>query len=167
MNVWGSSPLARGLRPGRWSRGARPRIIPARAGFTGPAYWADIEAGDHPRSRGVYWTGSGAGPPGRWDHPRSRGVYARPGTGTRSAGGSSPLARGLPMDEAKTGTNERIIPARAGFTTTPTTSVGTSRGSSPLARGLPASSPFRRRTAGIIPARAGFTKENRNEYQDH
>ena len=50
----GSSPLARGLRAGS-SPGMRTRrIIPARAGFTRPLPSHGREAGDHPRSRGVY-----------------------------------------------------------------------------------------------------------------
>ena len=53
-SVWGSSPLARGLR----DRGERlhgpMRIIPARAGFTPRAVTRSTGSWDHPRSRGVY-----------------------------------------------------------------------------------------------------------------
>ena len=50
----GSSPLARGLRPG-WGL-PRPgyRIIPARAGFTAIHSLQTFRRRDHPRSRGVY-----------------------------------------------------------------------------------------------------------------
>ena len=99
----GSSPLARGLHQARLRRPGLRRIIPARAGFT----WA-----------------SWACAPGRADHPRSRGVYSLSRCSASAAVGSSPLARGLPM-EASLGTmTRRIIPARAGFTAF--------RGASPL-----------------------------------
>ena len=187
----GSSPLARGLHlfwdeisllsriiPARAPRGLScPRIIPARAGFTGPG---------SPRRR--------SGP----DHPRSRGVYRWRGRGAIGSPGSSPLARGLPVAEVPAGGHVRIIPARAGFTPPRPPSAPRSgdhprsrgvylgpaahdapvRGSSPLARGLPDAAVARAgRTedhprsrgvyvreaarlparAGIIPARAGFT----------
>ena len=74
FTVAGSSPLARGLRRGSPTPCASRRIIPARAGFTGPG---------SPRRRN--------GP----DHPRSRGVYCH-GLSRRFAHvGSSPLAWGL------------------------------------------------------------------------
>ena len=93
--VVGSSPLARGL-PGLFSRqGHLPRIIPARAGFTKAAGIELVEAGDHPRSRGVYD-----------DHGRGRDDVA----------GSSPLARGLPVAASLEARTHGIIPARAGFT---------------------------------------------------
>ncbi len=116
-------------------RGAQ-RIIPARAGFTRCAGLADLLAGDHPRSRGVYTdqltvTGNASGssplarglpapprpaqPPAP-DHPRSRGVYGPYSPSTTSVGGSSPLARGLPSLSSFCVRAVRIIPARAGFT---------------------------------------------------
>ena len=73
-NVSGSSPLARGLQPTMEENTMSPRIIPARAGFTGDGAHLLEGGGDHPRSRGVY--------------PLGRGCRRR-----RS--GSSPLARGL------------------------------------------------------------------------
>ncbi len=140
FGLGGSSPLARGLprRPRRTGR--RPGIIPARAGFTGSTGHPSMCPRDHPRSRGVYW------------HPMSP---------KNLRVGSSPLARGLPLDDLVLVLAIRIIPARAGFTL----EVGLNRvcrgdhprsrgvypadprgrwaplGSSPLARGL------RRRTA--------------------
>ena len=110
----GSSPLARGLRrvaPGAvCTRG----IIPARAGFTRPP------------------PGAGGG---RWDHPRSRGVYGLPKFGGGVLGGSSPLARGLLNDLGILITEERIIPARAGFTHTRKT-LRESRRDHPRSRGV-------------------------------
>ena len=132
----GSSPLARGLPATLTVLLLTPGIIPARAGFTGPGRAAPHHAQDHPRSRGVYWSG--------WCW---RG----------SSRGSSPLARGLLVEFGGPEAGRRIIPARAGFTFAfarlratsqdhprsrgvyfPTTvrTTGT-RGSSPLARGLP------------------------------
>ena len=91
----GSSPLARGLPPRSDPAPAQPRIIPARAGFTGR------------RSR----------PSRSWeDHPRSRGVYNADPALVRRAYGSSPLARGLRCIRILRMRRRRIIPARAGFT---------------------------------------------------
>ena len=154
----GSSPLARGLQLRHVVGGDPPRIIPARAGFTGP-----------PAVRKS---------PG-WDHPRSRGVYPSVSMGRLFVVGSSPLARGLrdpPILIAEVG---RIIPARAGFTRGvllpgrfqgdhPRSRgvygplqlpVAHPQGSSPLARGLRSQEPAHAqpRGLGIIPARAGFT----------
>ena len=95
----GSSPLARGLP--RWRRAGRRcrRIIPARAGFT-----AGLRSGTAPRP----------------DHPRSRGVYRCAVQRTNRPSGSSPLARGLRTAAPVPLPHGRIIPARAGFTSTPT-----------------------------------------------
>ena len=152
----GSSPLARGLQNVSGRRILLRRIIPARAGFTYP----------HARTSRT---------PG--DHPRSRGVYRAHLTGLEFAGGSSPLARGLrPAGDLHT-PQERIIPARAGFTAAPSTPKTQSRdhprsrgvyrrqvlhgrrltGSSPLARGLQARPGYHWVVRRIIPARAGFT----------
>ena len=135
----------------------RPRIIPARAGFTEATIIPDVYRGDHPRSRGVYLA-----------------VSAGPSQGR----GSSPLARGLPAGEWLTANGRRIIPARAGFTRRRRRRPSASRdhprsrgvysqtlsrgpglhGSSPLARGLRAQILWAGIQAGIIPARAGFTR---------
>ena len=92
----GSSPLARGLLQRLGGEGRRPRIIPARAGFTLIKNRVVVQPEDHPRSRGVYvsmvWLSVG-----RW--------------------GSSPLARGLQNTNVTGKHPVRIIPARAGFTT--------------------------------------------------
>ena len=111
-------------------------IIPARAGFTCYVYFTYNSQEDHPRSRGVY---------GRGIEPRC---------GLR---GSSPLARGLRDGNTRRTRSIRIIPARAGFTTTVPVGGGYFVGSSPLARGLPSGSVEALGRGGIIPARAGFT----------
>ena len=73
--------------------------------------------------------------------------------------GSSPLARGLPPTRRRPISGPRIIPARAGFTSSPARLVRWTGGSSPLARGLLTEKMEGRIDAGIIPARAGFTNE--------
>ena len=154
--IAGSSPLARGLH---WLVMWVPHatgIIPARAGFTvlpGPV------------------------PVAVQDHPRSRGVYPAGATRRCRAWGSSPLARGLLRQGNRREADQRIIPARAGFTAGPPGPppdrgdhprsrgvyvVGVAltaghRGSSPLARGLPPRIPYFGYPKRIIPARAGFT----------
>ena len=155
-NTAGSSPLARGLPPPRTSGGAHPRIIPARAGFTGSV---------------------GRRPGRGWDHPRSRGVYPLQPPDDAHGPGSSPLARGLRRAHPPDALPPGIIPARAGFTATGPpgrcstgdhprsrgvyTLMGlhdaTLTGSSPLARGLPAQGGDLIGPSRIIPARAGFT----------
>ena len=152
----GSSPLARGLLNVRALNGATVGIIPARAGFTGPAGAARV----------IYE-----------DHPRSRGVYLNEARNALRFVGSSPLARGLQGGNHNEREDRRIIPARAGFTPSggtawrPRSDHPRSRGvycpirgwrsgtpgSSPLARGLRGCGHRGRRAARIIPARAGFT----------
>ena len=91
----GSSPLARGLREeSPWIR-LLAGIIPARAGFTS--------------TRSL---------PGRanQDHPRSRGVYSSGSMELTPQSGSSPLARGLLVAGDTVRARHGIIPARAGFT---------------------------------------------------
>ena len=92
----GSSPLARGLLKVLVHRAPTGRIIPARAGFTRR----------HPQAGRRHQ-----------DHPRSRGVYHILGLSDNVSYGSSPLARGLPGGRVIGGAEQRIIPARAGFTT--------------------------------------------------
>ena len=72
--MYGSSPLARGLRIPSRINIRRRRIIPARAGFTDGVIVDREHYRDHPRSRGVY--------PPSWESPPEMR-------------GSSPLARGL------------------------------------------------------------------------
>ena len=152
----GSSPLARGLQAGFDSRSCFLGIIPARAGFT--------------ETRLVSYTS-------HLDHPRSRGVYGSNITSWMIAGGSSPLARGLPLAAKHARRGHGIIPARAGFTSPQSRRGRVPRdhprsrgvydsarqevvrmlGSSPLARGLLSLSVTHFPYSGIIPARAGFT----------
>ena len=152
----GSSPLARGLQELLVARAVLPRISPARAGFTGPLHQGDLPAADHPRSRGVY-------------APNRRGGV--------TAVGSSPLARGLRGPRTQCAPNQRIIPARAGFTSSheaeedpgqdhprsrgvyarTVARPARSSGSSPLARGLHVGDADGHPGRRIIPARAGFT----------
>ena len=71
--------------------------------------------------------------------------------------GSSPLARGLPADQAIRVEGERIIPARAGFTTAPAGQL-LSPTDHPRSRGVYMARLLRKSCAiRIIPARAGFT----------
>ena len=133
---YGSSPLARGLRPLGGPGSDTSRIIPARAGFTLRPSATHVTLMDHPRSRGVYCVEIA---PAAWFV------------------GSSPLARGLPRPQRATIRLCRIIPARAGFTGREDRGRRARRdhprsrgvyqhrrrrrsprqGSSPLARGLP------------------------------
>ena len=142
-------------------RAAILRIIPARAGFTRPGWWRWAWTGDHPRSRGVYGSGSAH---------------------QMMAGGSSPLARGLPRPLVLVGAPDRIIPARAGFTgdaareqpgrsdhprsrgvyDASASHSSLRAGSSPLARGLPRRRHDQWPRRRIIPARAGFTRPRRS-----
>ena len=156
MDDLGSSPLARGLLQADVLHRVRGRIIPARAGFTG--------------------SGRASGST-RWDHPRSRGVYEAQREHIVAAPGSSPLARGLHDDKKHRRFSLRIIPARAGFTSTRAAprimrwdhprsrgvysicsgATAARNGSSPLARGLRGPVYTPETAAWIIPARAGFT----------
>ena len=165
----GSSPLARGLLAQVVGQFRHGRIIPARAGFT-----------DH--QPGLVQHGR--------DHPRSRGVYPAAPDRTRPAPGSSPLARGLRRSGRGGGGDRRIIPARAGFTSTSpagrttrtdhprsrgvyprvASGIESAPGSSPLARGLRPRDVRRALRGGIIPARAGFTSRGNHtgaSYVDH
>ena len=152
----GSSPLARGLPAAGSGQWPGSGIIPARAGFTRRL--------PHGRRHGA-------------DHPRSRGVYNVLPLPPRTRGGSSPLARGLLTGTKRLVMFVRIIPARAGFTTTilgrgrphqdhprsrgvyapPNRPSSSGTGSSPLARGLQRFTDTAVAHVRIIPARAGFT----------
>ena len=110
----GSSPLARGLLASQPSPLSARGIIPARAGFTPHPSADPYSLVDHPRSRGVY-------PTTRW---RPCALY-----------GSSPLARGLQPGEPRQGLEDRIIPARAGFTR-PMTRTPSGLGDHPRSRGV-------------------------------
>ena len=200
IGAGGSSPLARGLLVQIDRSGAQRGIIPARAGFTSGRRicgWAG--GGSSPLARGLLVfepvrhqyrriiparAGFTAGGPvlvgGHGDHPRSRGVYRATEAAISLREGSSPLARGLRGGVIGGGVEQRIIPARAGFTRRrrwwrswpwdhprsrgvyPT--IWRRRpagpGSSPLARGLPGGGDGGGHGHGIIPARAGFTLQS-------
>ena len=113
-SVVGSSPLARGKRRSCQSGANERRLIPARAGKTlhGGPIRGDLQA--HPRSRGENW-----------------GIWGR----VHNSSGSSPLARGKPAISQSDGRVARLIPARAGKTSTASRWPTRRRGSSPLARG--------------------------------
>ena len=156
----------------------RRRIIPARAGFTSGGAAPCGRHPDHPRSRGVYsrtvsrhsvlWgssplarglpahrAGTGAAPA---DHPRSRGVYHVLRLSEAPDTGSSPLARGLRQDQDPHRPDDRIIPARAGFTA-PRPGLAPGQRDHPRSRGVYDSFlVFPPLWRGIIPARAGFTR---------
>jgi len=153
----GSSPLARGLLRAHRGDLLVLGIIPARAGFTAPSGSRMTRPSDHPRSRGVYWMHDGS---------------------SNSEKGSSPLARGLRGESVAEDVDLRIIPARAGFTSSdcfrrsssadhprsrgvyvhPADHIRERSGSSPLARGLLFTPRIRGTGRWIIPARAGFTR---------
>ena len=176
-SIFGSSPLARGLR-GVLVREFLPRrIIPARAGFTaGDGMARTMKGGSSPLARGLPRKS-------RLRARRVRIIPARAGfTGPLAPmlshpPGSSPLARGLHQRQSVCARRPGIIPARAGFTgpsdpyhpchpdhprsrgvySANTTGRSGSAGSSPLARGLRTVRHGHGYRVGIIPARAGFT----------
>ena len=160
MRARGSSPLARGAPLSAEPADFKWRLIPARAGSTGWLWSITCRLRAHPRSRGEHWT---------W---RSLRCASR---------GSSPLARGArPMRPARPPPT-RLIPARAGSTTTRRSPRRTPRahprsrgehrrragrarrrcGSSPLARGAHSSDGVTWSAKGLIPARAGSTTSRR------
>ena len=93
--VPGSSPLARGPPYGSSLTPGLSGLIPARAGTTTPAL--------SPR-------------PPRRAHPRSRGDHVVMRAKKMANVGSSPLARGPLINEARNRGNGGLIPARAGTT---------------------------------------------------
>ena len=156
-NVWGSSPLARGALGAGDAPERVARLIPARAGSTS----------DHPPE---CWAG--------WAHPRSRGEHQRASSVSTSARGSSPLARGARLQRRELSALRRLIPARAGSTSTSSRTPRswwahprsrgehpdgkpaklTPAGSSPLARGALDHGAGEGGGLGLIPARAGSTR---------
>ena len=152
----GSSPRVRGLPHAPSAESRSEGIIPARAGFT-----------QQKDSR--YYSGS--------DHPRACGVYPAQAAIRPVSGGSSPRVRGLLVHRHRVELAPRIIPARAGFTTSikllnnyswdhpracgvycvPLRHPLCKGGSSPRVRGLLAGGVDDSHAVGIIPARAGFT----------
>ena len=96
-----SSPLARGTRSPAAPLHRNARLIPARAGNT---YTPGVTVNAHSA------------------HPRSRGEHNPSLTLIGAVIGSSPLARGTPAARSVSKPQLRLIPARAGTTSTTTTS---------------------------------------------
>ena len=152
----GSSPHTRGPRNLGFCTVHYPGFIPACAGSTFFVSLDQLEAGDHPRMRGVH----------------QAYVANRP-----HQGGSSPHARGPLQMFVSFSSALRIIPACAGSTNQETVFVQRDRdhprmrgvhickpcppsqslGSSPHARGPPANISLEGALARIIPACAGST----------
>ena len=94
-SVAGSSPHTRGLLLASLVCLDCGGIIPAHAGFTAGILYVRDRRKDHPRTRGVYPSGS---------------------VGAGQAAGSSPHTRGLLVPLLPREAGPRIIPAHAGFT---------------------------------------------------
>ena len=193
----GSSPRARGT-PGRSHRAdSRTRFIPACAGnTTGELYASSIEHGSSPRARGTPCIKANDEVENRFIpacagntrstcttsaspavHPRVRGEHSGACFCARDQAGSSPRARGTPINAVRTAVEGRFIPACAGntasnFGTAFRNSVhprvrgehqlqvgyqGMVDGSSPRARGTPVRAPQARAAPRFIPACAGNT----------
>ena len=152
----GSSPRVRGKLQGRRHRKPPERLIPARAGKTGPRSPQRGPPAAHPRACGENLSGIGS---------------------TLNTWGSSPRVRGKRAELHSLLHELGLIPARAGKTsatlthqTTPTAhpracgenpTVGTgrpsTRGSSPRVRGKQSRGVAGHPCPGLIPARAGKT----------
>ena len=152
----GSSPRARGTRPRPGNDGPAKRFIPACAGNT------SISTASHTRTT---------------VHPRVRGEHVLRGAFDTVPNGSSPRARGTPIQDRSSAAPRRFIPACAGNTSpiedqysidpvhprvrgehlTRNEAQAHFRGSSPRARGTQfVPHPFRERCR-FIPACAGNT----------
>ena len=152
----GSSPLARGTRNVNRLQAVEARLIPARAGNTTGKF--------HPGGKGTA-------------HPRSRGEHGETGGIEIFAFGSSPLARGTLGFTRNKRHKLRLIPARAGNTSSNALAAffmpahprsrgehsmnaavsGSCIGSSPLARGTQSACRRLQAEVWLIPARAGNT----------
>ena len=155
-SVLGSSPLARGTPIATVPDVEVARLIPARAGNTRYSAHRLLAHTAHPRSRGEH----------------CRHIQDQPGRC-----GSSPLARGTPIEQLEEVVEVRLIPARAGNTMV-NAAIARCQSAHPRSRGehsirsrsrsfFPGSSPLARGTHGgqgvgkttwrLIPARAGNT----------
>ena len=101
------------------------------------------------------------------DHPRSRGVYPARPSRSSWAMGSSPLARGLPVNLHLA--DGRVVdhPRSRGVYVPHSVSFSLWLGSSPLARGLRRAVALPANDRRIIPARAGFTINGETARADH
>ena len=135
----GSSPLARGTRPGRSRVSARSTVHPrSRGEHCHSSSPAGRIIGSSPLARGTRsrpspWPHTTRFIPARAGntcvrvtpappdpvHPRSRGEHSASRAGMASPIGSSPLARGTPVCDRKRRRGDRFIPARAGNTIAP------------------------------------------------
>ena len=131
----GSSPLARGLRRQPRAGARSPRIIPARAGFTGCATICARRRRDHPRSRGVYGVACARVRASGGSSPLARGLL-RQGLGEEVALGIIPARAGFTMRSAACGPRTRDHPRSRGVYLTARFQALKAAGSSPLARGL-------------------------------
>ena len=154
--AYGSSPRVRGKLREEDRSAHHRRLIPARAGKTS---WRR-------RQR-----------PARRAHPRVCGENDTDAASSASASGSSPRVRGKPRWQRSSGNTNRLIPARAGKTSSGRASsrgcgahpraCGENPGAALPGQGLSGSSPrvrgkhlrhgIRVPRAGLIPARAGKT----------
>ena len=152
----GSSPRVRGKQRWRFRQCQHSRLIPARAGKTGPPA--------RPRGRPAA-------------HPRACGENAMHACARATAAGSSPRVRGKRRRRAPSTWTRRLIPARAGKTSTWCSSIARPRahpracgensmppgvsppssGSSPRVRGKRRMLDDFFHLPGLIPARAGKT----------
>ena len=136
----GSSPLARGTRYYIATLKAGLRLIPARAGNT-----AKVHA-----TRGEISA-----------HPRSRGEHIMVDASVSQRRGSSPLARGTRARGRACGVPTRLIPARAGNTTSGTVAIAIAT-AHPRSRGEHTPRSTRgKMPRRLIPARAGNTRTGR------
>ena len=112
VKTLGSSPLARGTRPGVSSDRQPHRFIPARAGNTTARTTAGPSPTVHPRSRGEHLMMRRDFDPSFGSSPLARGT---PAERAELRDLPSPLARGTHL-RLRTGPVYRFIPARAGNT---------------------------------------------------
>ena len=131
-------------------------IIPARAGFTLAQSSGCQLAGDHPRSRGVYFGDKVTALQGEGSSPLARGLQQRPGAGVSGAG-IIPARAGFTVNEGDSARAEPDHPRSRGVYAARKIASDVGRGSSPLARGLRRHLGDPYHEGGIIPARAGFT----------
>ena len=193
----GSSPRVRGKHPTVDVPAAPVRLIPARAGKTSPKLLLRCgRSGSSPRVRGKHLAdaphpavsgliparagktrGGCTSPTSRPAHPRACGENTWQMLLTQLSVGSSPRVRGKRVVAVRPLHQDRLIPARAGKTSTRRPSRPSTRahpracgendtgkgcgfpcpGSSPRVRGKRTRRPGRAGSPGLIPARAGKT----------
>ena len=176
----GSSPLARGLRPGpRYAPGKREDHPRSRGVYSLYQAAQRGDSGSSPLARGLRGRGPGdrvrpgiiparagftpapcAGAPPPPDHPRSRGVYGGHRLPAHPRQGSSPLARGLLSRWPSAPRRSLDHPRSRGVYGLVAVRRCDDEGSSPLARGLPRAPGGGQARGRIIPARAGFTSDD-------